>query len=120
MPQSQMLKMLPPEIARHSISHREIVLPFDAAIAAVDWCAINQIPILGWEGWIRSADGRVGHGNAPQGTTSLEGLSVRDAADFCRRTICAAALDWTKMHPETTDRLHFCITVDATGVAERS
>jgi hypothetical protein len=89
------------EIARRSISRREIVLPFDATIAAVDWCAIKQIPILGWEGWIRSADGRVGHGNAPQGITSLEGLSVHDAADFCRRTIRAAALEWTKMHPES-------------------
>ena len=112
--------MLPPEIARHSISRREIVLPLDAAIAAVDWCAIKQIHILGWEGWIHTEDGRVGHGNAPQGTASLEGLSLPDAAEFCRRTICAAALEWSKTYPETTDRLHFCITVDTTGVTTRS
>jgi len=113
------LQMLPPEIARHSISHREVVLPLNAAIAAIDWFAINQIHLLGWEGWIQSADGRVGHGNAPQGTTSLEGLSIPDAADFCRRTIRAAALEWSKTYPETTDRLHFCITVDATGVTTK-
>ncbi len=116
MPQS---RMLPPEIARRSISRREIVLPLDAAIAAVDWCAINQIHILGWEGWIQYADGRVGHGNAPQGTTSLEGLSVPDAADFCRRTIRVAALEWSKTYPEAMDRLHFCITVDTTGATTR-
>lgn len=79
-------------------------------------CAINEIYILGWEGWIQSADGRVGHDNAPQETTSLEGLSVAAAADFCRRAILAAAMNWTKIYPATTDRLHFCITVDVTGV----
>ncbi|WP_124448642.1 hypothetical protein [Burkholderia sp. Bp8992] len=113
------LEILPPEIARHSISRREIVLPLNAAIAAIDWCAINQIHLLGWEGWIQSADGRVGHGNAPQGTTSLESLSIPDAADFCRRTIRAAALEWSKTYPETTDRIHFCITVDTTGVTSK-
>jgi len=105
------LEILPPEIVRRSISRREIVLPLDVAIAAVDWCATNKIHILGWEGWVQSADGRVGHGNAPQGTTSLDDVSVLDAADFCRQTIRAAALEWTQRYPETTDRLHFCITV---------
>jgi len=47
---------------------------------------------------------RVGHGNAPQGTTSLEDLSVLDAADFCRQTIRAAALEWTETYPKTMDR----------------
>ncbi|WP_156966087.1 hypothetical protein [Paraburkholderia bannensis] len=111
----QQLQILPPDLARRSISRKEIVLPLEAALAVVDWCVINQIPILGWEGWMQSADGRVGHGNAPQGTASLEGLSLQDAADICRRTIGAAALEWTETYPETTDRLHFCITVDATG-----
>jgi len=111
--QMPQLEILPPDIARRSISRREIVLPLDAAIAAVDWCATNRIHILGWEGWVQSPDGRVGHGNAPQGTTSLEDLSVLDAADFCRQTIRAAALEWTETYPKTTDRLHFCITVEA-------
>jgi len=106
------LQMLPLQIAQHSISRREIVLPLEAAIAAIDYCADNQIQILGWEGWIQSSDGRVGHGNAPQGTTSLAHLSIRDAAHFCRRTIREAALEWTEANPGTTDRLHFCITVE--------
>lgn len=113
------LQMLPPEIARHSISRKEIVLPLNAAIAAIDWCASNQIHILGWEGWIQTADGRVGHGNAPQGTTSLEDLSIPEAADFSRRTIQAAAMEWSETYPETTDRLHFCITVTVTGVTTK-
>ncbi|WP_175984254.1 hypothetical protein [Burkholderia vietnamiensis] len=80
----------------------------------------NKIRILGWEGWIQSPDGRVGHGNAPQGTTSLEDLSIPEAADFCRRTIAAAALEWTENNLGTTDRLHFCITVEANDAATNS
>jgi hypothetical protein len=108
------LQMLPLQIAQQSISLREIVLPLHAAIAAIDHCASNQMRILGWEGWIQSSDGRIGHGNAPQGTTSLDHLSIFDAADFCRRTIREAALEWTETNLGTTDRLHFCITVEIT------
>ncbi|MFM0126256.1 hypothetical protein [Paraburkholderia sediminicola] len=110
------LKLLSPEIAQQSISQREIVLPLNAAIKAVDYCALNQIHILGWEGWLQTQDGRVGHGNAPQGTVSLEGLSITDAAEFCRNTIRAAAQEWSENHPETTDRLHFCITINSNGI----
>lgn len=108
------LQFLPPEIARQSISRSEIVLPLAAAIAAVDYFACNRIRILGWEGWIQSSNGQVGHGNAPQGTTSLEHLSIRDAADFCRQTIREAAVEWSNGFPGTTDRLHFCLTVSTT------
>ncbi|WP_321863467.1 hypothetical protein [Burkholderia cenocepacia] len=117
MTQLMQLLCLPPEIARQSISPREIVLPLNAAIAAIDYCASNKIRILGWEGWIQSPDGRVGHGNAPQGTTSLEHLSIPEAADFCRRTIAAAALEWTKNNLGTRDPLHFCITVEVNDAA---
>ena len=110
------LKLLSPEIAQQSISQREIVLPLNAAIEAVDYCALNQIHILGWEGWLQTQDGRVGHGNAPQGTVSLEGLSITDAAEFCRNTIRAAALEWSENHPEATDRLYFCITINSNGI----
>lgn len=59
------LQVLPHELALRSISRQEIVLPLDAAIAAIDYCANHQIQILGWEGWIQTVDGRVGYGNAP-------------------------------------------------------
>lgn len=92
------------------------VLPLNAAIEAVAYCTLNQIHILGWEGWIQTQDGRVGHGNAPHGTVSLEGLSIADAAEFCRNTIRAAAQEWSENQPKTTDRLHFCITINSNGI----
>ena len=111
------LQALPRELALQSISQREIVLPLNAAIAAIDHFANHQIQILGWEGWIQSSDGRVGHGNAPQGTTSLEHLTIAEAADFCRRAITAAATAWLESCAGTTDRLYFCVTIDSTGAA---
>lgn len=77
----------------------------------IEYCSCNGIQILGWEGWIQSENRQVGHGNAPQGTLSLEHLSVLDAAEFCRRTIRAAALEWSASNREQTDRLYFCITI---------
>ncbi len=105
------LTRLPPELAQQSISQMEIVLPLDVVVTAIDYCASKKIQILGWEGWIQDQDGRVGHGSAPQGTVSLDHLSTQDAADFCRQTIRAAALEWSREFPDTTDRLYFCITI---------
>lgn len=54
------LQVLPRELALQSISRQEIVLPLDAAIAAIDYCANRQIQILGIaaRGSGRRRDGR--------------------------------------------------------------
>ena len=83
------------------------------ALAAIDLFESKGVLILGWEGWVKDKDGRVGHGSAPQGTVSLEDLSVSEAAKLCRETIPQDAARWIAENPETTDELHFCITVQA-------
>ncbi|CAI8695880.1 hypothetical protein [Burkholderia sp. IT-111MI5] len=105
------LGKIPAALAAQSISRREIVLPLDAALECIDYCERHRIPIYGWEGWVLTADGRVGHGSAPQGTVSLEDLPLEDAAAFCRSTMVSDAQAWRDESPETTDRLHFCITI---------
>ena len=108
-----MSKLLPRGIAEQSISQQEIVLPLEESLAAVDILASKGILILGWEGWVESVDGRVGHGSAPQGTASLEDLSVAEAAEFCRKTMREEAAQWEKENKGSSDKLHFCITVRA-------
>jgi hypothetical protein len=105
------LELLPARIAEKSISQQEIVLPMTEALEAIDLLEAKGLLILGWEGWVKTADGRVGHGSAPQGTVSLENLSVEAAAQYCRETIPQDAAHWLAENPETTDALHFCITV---------
>ncbi len=102
--------VVPEHISSRSISDRELVLPEDLALEALDIAEGNGILVLGWEGWVKAVDGRVGHGSAPRGTVSLEGLTVAAAAQLCRETIPEAAEEWRRENPETTDRLHFCLT----------
>jgi len=107
------LALLPAELASHSISHREIVLPLAEALQAINILESKGILILGWEGWVKDRVGRIGHGSAPQGTGSLQSLSVEEAAAVCRQTIPQDAAQWDAENPGTTDELHFCITVRA-------
>ena len=71
MSQLGQLALIPPHLARKSISDLEIVLPMPEALEAIDFLESKDVQILGWEGWVKSMDGRVGHGSAPQGTVSL-------------------------------------------------
>lgn len=105
------IALLPSHIGSQSISAREIVLPEKAALAAIDILEEQGVLILGWEGWVKAADGRVGHGSAPQGTESLQDLTVAQAAALYRQSIPEAADEWRQGNAETTDQLHFCITV---------
>ncbi len=105
------LEWLPNRFRERSISDREVVLPLQYALEAIDWFEAQGILVLGWEGWVKDrGSGRKGHGSAPQGTVSLHDLSVSEAAKVCRETMIADAAQWTDEHPETTDDLYFCIT----------
>jgi hypothetical protein len=109
----QELNLLPEELASRSISPREIVLPLRDALEAIDILEKKGILILGWEGWVKGRDGRVGHVSVPQGTVSLDALSVHEAAEVCRRTMLQDTAMWEAGHKGTTDELLFCITVRA-------
>ena len=106
------LDLLPSRIAQKSISSQEVALPIAEALEAIDVFEAKGLLILGWEGWVKDQDGRVGHGSAPQGTTSLDRLSVAQAAQFCRDTIQVEAEKWHLAFPATTNLLYFCITVN--------
>jgi hypothetical protein len=115
---SKDLELLPPELAARSISDEEIVLRQAEALRAIDILESKGVLILGWEGWVKTKLGDVGHGG-PQGTESLGALSVEEAAAFCRATIWEEAALWTVDNPGRTDELHFCITIDAEGEVAR-
>jgi hypothetical protein len=105
------LALLPAALASCSISPQEIVLPLREALEAIDILESKAILILGWEGWIKIREGQIGHGSAPQGTESLQQLSVREAAAVCRQSISEDSAQWEAENPGSTDELHFCITV---------
>jgi hypothetical protein len=106
------LTLLPEKIAKKSISRKEVVLPMDEALAAIGIFESKGIRVLGWEGWVQTAEGQVGHGNAPQGTSNLSSFNVEAAAEICKRTITTDALLWRQQNPEATESLYFCITTE--------
>ena len=106
------LDLLPERLRVKSVSSREIVLPLPEALAALDWLEARGARVLGWEGWVKTSEGHVGHGSAPHGW-STDNLTNAEALQLCRTTIPAAAAEWTLENPETTDLVHFCITVRA-------
>lgn len=105
------LSLLPERLSSKSISSKEVVLPYQEALEAIDIFENGGYLLLGWEGWVKASDGRVGHGSAPQGTVSLEKCTVVEAANICRETICSDKADWEKEDPESDEKLYFCITV---------
>jgi hypothetical protein len=107
------LEDIPLALALQSASPNEIVLPYDEAVLAVDALVAANRRILGWEGWILTADGRVGHGDAPQGTEDLSHLVGQDAAELCRRTMREASDAWNGSSTYPGAKLLFCITVAA-------
>ena len=66
---------------------------------------------MGWEGWVKSSDGAVGHGAAPQGLEGNMSFGVSESAEMCRKTIIEENAKWVVGNPGTTDVLHYCITV---------
>ena len=103
--------ILPSHIAAKSISESEIVLPITEALEAINFLESKHVQILGWEGLVRTANGSLGHGNAPQGTASLENVTDQAAAQLFRSTMEEAHTLWTQENAGATDELYFCITV---------
>ncbi len=111
MPDRDALSLIPKELAVRSVSQTEIVLSAQDALQAIDHLEKAGHHVVGWEGWIRDSVGRVGHGNAPQGTRDLTHLSPSAAADFCRLSISKEAEAWKVVHSDSEYELFFCITI---------
>ena len=105
------LSTLPAELSSKSISDGEVVLPLAEALLAINILEAAGFQILGWEGWVKGTDGRVGHGSAGRySSASLEKLSLGEAARVTRHGIVEDAASWNAANAGTTDLLHFCIT----------
>ncbi|MGH7637747.1 MAG: hypothetical protein ACREOK_08845 [Gemmatimonadaceae bacterium] len=48
---------LPPALADASLADRTLILPFDAALAAIDHLTNDGRRIENWEGWVKLRDG---------------------------------------------------------------
>ncbi len=105
-----MASPLPESIIRNSASASELVLSERDAMEALRLLESGGHSILGWEGWLRSPTGQMGHSQYHQGTADLSALPRHDAYALCRRTIEASASEY-RLNPEKPNHeLLFCIT----------
>lgn len=111
---NEALSALPTDLSHKSISSCEVVLPLAEALRAIDLLEGADFHILGWEGWVKCADGRVGHGSAGKySSISLHDQTPEEAARITRQGIAEDAASWESENAGTTDQLYFCITARA-------
>ena len=113
------IDLLPEALRSKSLSDREIVLPYQEALQALDILTAAGWAFLGWEGWEKDAKGQVGHAYI-MGTASIEQEPdetwedyLQRSARFCRQTIEADQERWKKERGNTSRMLYFCLTTTA-------
>jgi hypothetical protein len=79
------MNFVPERILKLSLSENELVLPFHEAQEAIEILEKEGFIILCWEGWLRYADGAVGHSLTYQGTREIQRRPDEAWADFTAR-----------------------------------
>jgi len=101
------------DLQRLSVSQSELVLPYPHAITALQLLEATGATLLGWEGWLRYPDGRLGHSDMHQGTTDTSVLSSSEAYSWAKASMRLSQNEH-ELQNETTDiKLLFCIIVNA-------
>ena len=95
-----------------SASSVELVLEYTDALAALDVLERSGATVLGWEGWLRHADNRLGHSARYQGTADLSSLSRSQAYDLCRTTMRDAHTEYLAAPEVPHAQLLFCLSHD--------
>ena len=96
-----------------SVSDRELVLPLAAALEALRLFEQHGTVVLGWEGWLRYPDGRLGHSAKHQGTASEQFAAHSQHYVWLSRTMQLSQAEHDAS-PEVPDsELFFCITAEA-------
>jgi hypothetical protein len=117
------LDFVPQRILQLSLSEDELVLPWDAAVEAIDILEKEGFLILCWEGWLRYADGAVGHSLSHQGSREIRRHPDESWADFTIRArhsfirSASESLQKFAAKPENPGaQLYFCLVFSkATG-----
>jgi hypothetical protein len=87
------IEALPPHLRRLSSMDREIALPLDAALEAIDFFERHGWHALGWEGLLRHGDGAIGHPWNAFGTAPMPDDRAQ-AYEFMRSSLADEAREW--------------------------
>ena len=100
---------LPPALADASLSERTLILPFAAALAAVDHLTNDGRRIENWEGWVRMRDGGRAKSLTHGGSFALP-LEPARAAETAKAGITRAHERWQRSPEYSEAELYFLLT----------
>jgi hypothetical protein len=95
------LAALPPELAKQSIAQGTVILPLDAALAAIAHLTQHGRRLESWEGWVRFRDGTRAKSLSHGGSFALSRDPAR-AAEIASAAIKRAKGLWDR-NPEYPD-----------------
>jgi hypothetical protein len=111
--------LLPPELAKKSLSPLEIVLPYVEVLEAIEHLAAKGYLVFAWEGWLKYPDGRHTH-SIHQGTRGFWGTKgqsaqerIQETATFARQTIKESQQEWDEKPEIAGGTLCFCLSIEA-------
>lgn len=100
---------LPAALADASLSDRTLILPFDAALAAIDHLTNDGRRIENWEGWVKMRDGGRAKSLSHGGSFALPPDPSRAAAT-AKAGITRAHERWQRSPEYTGAELYFGLT----------
>lgn len=100
------------EIINRSAVEDEIVVGYADAMELLRILRGKTARVLGWEGWVKYADGSLGHSQEHQGTVDLSSMSRESAIMLSESTITLANKEWQDNPEISNAELLFCITTD--------
>jgi hypothetical protein len=100
---------LPPALAQQSLSQRALILPYDAALAAVDHLTGAGRRLENWEGWVKLRDGARAKSLTYGGSFALPSDPSR-AAETAKAGISRAQERWQNNPEYPGGVLYFALT----------
>ena len=101
------------ELQTKSASDQELVLPLASALEALGILERSGVVVLGWEGWLRYPDGRLGHSAKHQGTSSEQLATPPEQRAWLSRTMRLSQSEHDASPEIPGSELLFCITAGA-------
>jgi hypothetical protein len=101
------------EFQSRSASPNELVLSFSEAIEALQLMEQSSVAVVGWEGWLRYPDGKLGHSQQHQGTAPAPQLSQAELYVWLRSTMQDSQAEHQRNPEVSGSELLFCITHQA-------
>jgi hypothetical protein len=100
---------LPSALAEQSLSQRALILPYDAALSAIDHLTSTGRRLENWEGWVKLPDGARTKSLTHAGSFALPSEAPR-AAETAKAGIARAHERWQRNPEFPGAELYFGLT----------